>query len=49
MYFARAKVGGKLVRKSLDMTILSIAKLRLTDLLKAERQLKEQRSSTALG
>jgi hypothetical protein len=33
IYFARAKVRGKLVRKSLDTNILSVAKLRLADVL----------------
>ena len=36
IYFARAKVRGKLVRKSLDTNILSVAKLRLADVLDAE-------------
>jgi integrase len=38
IYFARAKVHGKLVRKSLDTNILSIAKLRLADILDAEHR-----------
>jgi len=33
IYFARAKVRGKLVRKSLDTNVLSVAKLRLADVL----------------
>jgi len=49
IYFVRAKVGGKLVRKSLDTNVLSIAKLRLADVLKAERQISEQHTSVALG
>lgn len=38
IYFARAKVRGKLVRKTLDTNILSIAKLRLADVLNAEHR-----------
>jgi integrase len=38
IYFARAKVRGKLVRKSLDTNILSVAKLRLADVLDAEHR-----------
>ena len=36
IYFARAKVRGKLVRKSLDTNVLSVAKLRLADVLDSE-------------
>jgi integrase len=36
-YFARVKVGGKLIRKSLETKVLSVAKLKLADLEKAER------------
>lgn len=36
-YYARFKVGGKLVRKSLKTNVLSVAKLRLGDLLKERR------------
>src|ERR1017187_3089393 len=38
IYFARAKVRGKLVRKTLDTNILSVAKLRLADVLDAEHR-----------
>jgi integrase len=38
IYFARAKVRGKLIRKSLDTNVLSIAKLRLADVLEAEHK-----------
>lgn len=38
IYFARAKVRGKLIRKSLDTNILSVAKLRLADVLDAEHR-----------
>jgi hypothetical protein len=38
IYFARAKVRGKLVRKSLDTNVLSVAKLRLADVLDTEHK-----------
>ena len=38
-YFARIRISGKLIRRSLDTTVLSVAKLRLGDLEKQERQL----------
>lgn len=37
-YFAPIRVRGKLIRRSLKTDVLSIAKLRLADLEKAERQ-----------
>lgn len=49
IYFVRAKVAGKLFRKSLGTDILSIAKLRLADVLKTERLVSEQRTSVSLG
>ena len=36
-YYARLRIGGKLVWRSLKTTTISIAKLRLADLAKAER------------
>ena len=36
IYFVRAKVRGKLVRKSLETNVLSVAKLRLADVLDTE-------------
>jgi integrase len=38
IYFARIRIGGKLIRKSLKTSVLSIAKLRLSDLEKQERK-----------
>ena len=38
IYFARAKVRGKLVRKSLETNVLSVAKLRLADVLDTEHK-----------
>jgi integrase len=49
IYFVRAKVAGKLFRKSLGTDVLSIAKLRLADVLKTERLVSEQRTSVSLG
>jgi hypothetical protein len=37
-YFARVRVSGKLIRKSLHTDILSVAKLRLADFVKEERE-----------
>jgi integrase len=39
--FARIRVRGKLIRRSLKTSVLSVAKLRLADLEKAERQIAE--------
>src|SRR5205814_9491195 len=36
-YFARIRVGGKLIRQSLKTKVLSVAKLKLADLEKKER------------
>jgi hypothetical protein len=36
-YFARIRVGGKLIRRSLETTLLSVARLKLSDLEKEER------------
>ena len=38
IYFIRAKVHGKLIRKSLDTNVLSVAKLRLADALDTEHK-----------
>jgi hypothetical protein len=45
-YFARLKVKGKLIRRSLKTKTLSVAKLRLADLEKMER--RRATSSTAV-
>jgi hypothetical protein len=37
-YFARLRVNGKLIRKTLKTDVLSVAKLRLADFEKFERQ-----------
>jgi integrase len=49
VYFARARVGGKLIRRSLKTDVLSVAQLRLSDLLKAERHGVESRASVSKG
>jgi integrase len=49
IYFARFKVRGKLIRKSLKTDALTVAKLRLGDLEKAERQTAESQSNVARG
>ncbi len=41
IYFARLKVSGRLIRKSLDTPLLSIAKNRLAELVKEERERAE--------
>jgi integrase len=48
-YFARAKVGGKLIRQTLKTKVLSVAKLKLADLLKEEHQKQEQTQTVADG
>lgn len=48
-YFARAKVGGKLIRQSLHTATYSVAVLRLNDLLKENRGRVEIREATRSG
>ena len=48
-YFARIRIGGKLIRRSLKTKVLSVAKLRLDDLEQAERQLAEHKVAVADG
>lgn len=48
-YFARAKVGGKLIRKSLKTKVLSVAKLRLGDEIKKEHQTQELNLAAIVG
>ena len=38
IYFARMRVKGKLIRKSLKTDVMTVAKLRLSDMEKFERQ-----------
>ena len=48
-YFARIRIGGKLIRRTLNTRVLSVAKLRLGDLEKKERQLAEYQVAVADG
>ena len=48
-YFARIRINGKLIRRSLKTTALSVAKLRLGDLEKGERQTAEIQISSVDG
>ena len=48
-YFARLRVGGKHIRQSLKTDVLSVAKLRLGDLEKAERCAAESRDGVSAG
>lgn len=41
IYFARVKINGRLIRKSLDTSLMSVARNRLTDLIKQERERAE--------
>jgi hypothetical protein len=38
IYFARVKVDGRLIRKSLDTPLMSVARNRLEELIKQERE-----------
>ena len=48
-YFARPRVKGKLIVRSLETTAITVAKLRLSDLEKEERQRAESQTATANG
>lgn len=48
-YFARIRVQGKLIRRSLKTNVVSVAKLRLSDLEKTERTAAESLKSSAAG
>jgi integrase len=48
-YYARLRVKGKLIRRSLKTDVLSVAKLWLTDFEKQERQGAETRDSVSAG
>jgi integrase len=49
VYFVRAKVAGKLIRQSLKTHVLSVAKLRLRDLVASEHQKAERQEKIAAG
>ena len=48
-YFARIKIGGKLIRQSLKTKVLTVAKLKLSDLEKRERGHREGRQRVMEG
>ena len=48
-YYARLRVKGKLIRRSLKTDVLSVAKLRLSHFEKTERQGAENRDSVSAG
>jgi len=48
-YFARLRVRGKLIRKTLKTDVLSVAKLRLADLEKSEREAAESSEAAFKG
>jgi hypothetical protein len=48
-YYARVRVRGKLIRKSVKTTKISVAKLRLSDLEKTERQNAENQTAATDG
>jgi hypothetical protein len=48
-YFARLRVNGNLIRNSLKTDVLSVARLRLGDLEKAESESAEARQSVRQG
>jgi hypothetical protein len=49
IYFVRAKVRGKLIRKSLETNVLSVAKQRLGDVLDAEHKALAPKSAKIVG
>ena len=49
IYFARFRVKGKLIRKSLKTDVLTVAKLRLADLEKSEQQKAQSLNAVAIG
>ena len=49
IYFARIRIHGKLIRKSLKTDVLTVAKLRLADLEKAERERASAQANVARG
>jgi integrase len=48
-YYARLRVKGKLIRRSLKTDVLSVAKLRLSDFEKHERRVAESSDSVSAG
>jgi len=48
-YYARLRVKGKLIRRSLKTDTITVAKLRLADLEKAERGAADRQKASAQG
>jgi hypothetical protein len=48
IYFARVRLGGKLIRRSLKTNALSVARLRLADFVREHRERIEARASAGL-
>jgi hypothetical protein len=48
-FVARFRVGGKLIRRSLNTNVLPVARLRLADIEKQERHLMESAHNVAAG
>ena len=49
IYFARVRINGKLIRRSLKTSLITVAKLRLADLEKEERQKAQSADAVANG
>lgn len=49
VYFARARIAGKLIRKSLKTTVYSVAALKLGDVLKEHKELAELHAKADTG
>jgi len=49
IYFARAKVRGKLIRKTLETNVLSVAKQRLADVLDSEQKALAPKNAKIVG
>jgi hypothetical protein len=49
IYFARGRIGGKLIRQYLKTEVSSVAHLRLGGLIKKEREKLEARATSALS
>jgi integrase len=49
VYFARFKIGGKLIRRSLKTNVITVAKLRMADLEKSERQKAQSANAVTNG
>jgi hypothetical protein len=48
-YFGRVRVNGKLIRRSLETHILTVAKLKLSDFLQDHRSLAINKGESVLG